>query len=682
MAAVEATGNGNETAATTGTTTGTRGVRRSNEGFAPIPAHVAGLVEREFAGNAVSLRRRLPEVLARLSAEKAQLEAQVVTASSEVPRLVQRALLGTEDVARATQELQERRSRLSDDVHDLVEELQPWLQLLEGPVAEVEGLEKYLCYLKWISWVEELSDSIQQHLMTSSITEALSKLVSLSELDQLLKPSSCSHLVAFVRSTLLFWHNILCVKLTSDFEEVLKQLKWPFVGPMQLQSLPAGPSAGTGALRASLAVLFRHLLQLQIPEEVVSKQSTLPDSFWLPSLPPIALPFQLMLRPLQKRFKYHFYGNKQTNAIDKPEWYMTQVLTWIGNHSTFLETVIQPILTKEDILLDAKVEFSRGLVMLMLEKLASDMPSALYDDQLFCHVVDEALQFDRDLAARGYPAHYPRTLHVLAEDACRQKWLSVERKFALEKIDSMLSSSMAWTCHCQDIADIDDAKVPDCAETFMTLLQVITERYRSLPHQTQRLQFLRLQLDLLDDFRLRLTQVMKEEISDPVGMKYCSILNAVCYILTVLADWSDDVFFLELQQAMLAEVSEGEQGLSQFQIGRLASLEASVFDTISQLLDHLRLDMLGKLGDWVFSEARDKAAAYRKERWLSLPAPRDQLAPSLSPSACPLLLLLRDRMLQLQRQQAPAPFRIFWQTLATRLDTFLYEEVRNNEEYV
>lgn len=44
----------------------------------------------------------------------------------------------------------------------------------------------------------------------------------------------------------------------------------------------------------------------------------------------------------------------------------------------------------------------------------------------------------------------------------------------------MLSSEAAWTSQYKDIADVDEMKVPDCAETFMTLLLVITGKYKSL----------------------------------------------------------------------------------------------------------------------------------------------------------------------------------------------------------
>jgi hypothetical protein len=41
-------------------------------------------------------------------------------------------------------------------------------------------------------------------------------------------------------------------------------------------------------------------------------------------------------------------------------------------------------------------------------------------------------------------------------------------------MDSMLSSEAAWVSQYKDISDVDEMKVPDCAEVFMTLLLVIT----------------------------------------------------------------------------------------------------------------------------------------------------------------------------------------------------------------
>eukprot|EP00073_Rattus_norvegicus_P022949 XP_006236037.1 PREDICTED: RAD50-interacting protein 1 isoform X1 [Rattus norvegicus] len=446
-----------------------------------------------------------------------------------------------------------------------------------------------------------------------------------------------------------------------------------------------------GAMISQIEEIERHLTYLKwvsqieelryggilarVRDELLTESKQLPEKYCLPASPSVALPIQIMLVPLQKRFRYHFRGSRQTNVISKPEWYFAQVLLWIGSHSHFLDEKIQPILDKVGSAVNARLEFSRGLVMLILEKLASDIPCLLYDDSLFCHLVDEVLLFERELhSVHGYPSTFASCMHILSEETCFQRWLTVERKFALQKMDSMLSSEAAWVSQYKDITDVDEMKVPDCAEVFMTLLLVITDRYKNLPTASRKLQFLELQKDLVDDFRIRLTQVMKEETRAPLGFRYCAILNAVNYISTVLADWADNVFFLQLQQAAL-EVFAENNVLSKLQLGQLASMESSVFDDMINLLERLKLDMLTRQVDHVFREVKDAAKLYKKERWLSLLSQSEQAVMSLSSSACPLLLTLRDRLLQLEQQLCFSLFNIFWQMLVEKLDLYLYQEI-------
>lgn len=48
---------------------------------------------------------------------------------------------------------------------------------------------------------------------------------------------------------------------------------------------------------------------------------------------------------------------------------------------------------------------------------------------------------------------------------------------ALEKMDAMLSSDTRWQCQYRNIIDVDESKVSECGETFMTLLSTITGEY-------------------------------------------------------------------------------------------------------------------------------------------------------------------------------------------------------------
>nr|XP_036859513.1 RAD50-interacting protein 1 [Manis javanica] len=569
-----------------------------------LPSYVSAFIEKEV-GNDLKSLKKLDKLIEQMTESKMQLEEQVLTVSSEIPKRIQSALKNAEESKQFLNQFMEQETHLFSCISSHLLTAQPWMEDLGAMINQIEEIERHLAYLKWISQIEELSDNIQQYLMTSNVPEAASTLVSMAELDIKLQESSCTHLLGFMRATVKFWHKILKDKLTSDFEDILAQLHWPFITPPQSQTVNFNRPASAPEIYNNLETLFCQLLKLQTSDELLTEPKQLPEKYSLPASPSVILPIQIMLTPLQKRFRYHFRGNRQTNVISKPEWYLAQVLMWIGNHTQFLEEKIQPILDKVGSSVNARLEFSRGLMMLVLEKLAADIPCLLYDDNLFCHLVDEVLLFERELhSVHGYPGTFANCMHILSEETCFQRWLTVERKFALQKMDSMLSSETAWISQYKDITDVDEMKVPDCAETFMTLLLVITDRYKSLPTASRKLQFLELQKDLVDDFRIRLTQVMKEETRASLGFRYCAILNAVNYISAVLADWADNV-----------------------------------------------------------------------PRWLSLPSQSEQAVMSLSSSACPLLLTLRDRLLQLEQQLCFSLFKVFWQMFVEKLDIYIYQEI-------
>ncbi len=60
-----------------------------------------------------------------------------------------------------------------------------------------------------------------------------------------------------------------------------------------------------------------------------------------------------------------------------------------------------------------------------------------------------------------------------------------------------------------------------------------------LPYPQHRLCFLDLQLELLDDFRIRLLQVRAQENQGPLGQCYCAILNSASYVSEILSEWSE-----------------------------------------------------------------------------------------------------------------------------------------------
>lgn len=106
---------------------------------------------------------------------------------------------------------------------------------------------------------------------------------------------------------------------------------------------------------------------------------------------------------------------------------------------------------------------------------------------------------------------------------------------ATEKMDEILAANAE--AFQTLTSEVEEMKITVCADAVITLLQTITDRYESLPQPGHRLQFLELQLELLDDFRVRLVQLINAENSDLGESQLPAIANTIFYIENVLVDW-------------------------------------------------------------------------------------------------------------------------------------------------
>ena len=104
--------------------------------------------------------------------------------------------------------------------------------------------------------------------------------------------------------------NLSCHKLWQqiknafggDLEATLKKMKWPG------KDVTLG-----GSLEQEWALGVKKLLELQEPELRAHDDSQLSSS----NKPLVLLPLEIMVKPLELRFKYHFEGERPTNKIEK-----------------------------------------------------------------------------------------------------------------------------------------------------------------------------------------------------------------------------------------------------------------------------------------------------------------------------------------------------------------------------
>jgi len=95
------------------------------------------------------------------------------------------------------------------------------------------------------------------------------------------------------------------------------------------------------------------------------------------------------------------------------------------------------------------------------------------------------------------------------------------------------------------LAQVDDVKTTVCADSFVTLLEAVTERYQLLPVMAHKLRFFdEIQCRLLDTF-LDDLETLKTQMAKVFGKfdyaRCCKLLNSASYCREILLEWGDEV---------------------------------------------------------------------------------------------------------------------------------------------
>lgn len=127
----------------------------------------------------------------------------------------------------------------------------------EDNINKIDVLEKTCSYLKLIQEVEDISNCIEAGINEKNERKQVAYYLSLRNIGRALADTKCVHLLTFVNETVHYWHNILKERFTADYDEILKAVKWPFVGSHVL-SIP------TVEQMNRFQILTEYLLQIQL----------------------------------------------------------------------------------------------------------------------------------------------------------------------------------------------------------------------------------------------------------------------------------------------------------------------------------------------------------------------------------------------------------------------------------
>ncbi len=330
------------------------------------------------------------------------------------------------------------------------------------------------------------------------------------------------------------------------------------------------------------------LLDLQEPDLMSRSLASQDDSST--AEPVILLPLEILVQPLQLRFRYHFHGNRATNRLDKPEYFLSHILDILEDHNGFLLDYLQPILDErsrsvpdlDDVFFpDAMSAFISALLPMVRAKVLALLPQISSQPQLLSHFLHELMSFDTTLRDSWAYTPTPHSLSdwkgltwsVLVTHNYFDTWLKVEKEFALARYKSIISTP--------DSGDIDyestesgSTKPTKSAIRVNDLLETITDRYRPLSSFSQKLRFLiEIQLEIFDHYHQRLHSSLERYIMDTStlgkviqgstgtanetrnkndvhGMfgleSLCKVFGSAEYLERKMSDWGDDIFFLEL----------------------------------------------------------------------------------------------------------------------------------------
>ncbi|XP_068149331.1 RINT1-like protein [Drosophila tropicalis] len=552
--------------------------------------------------------------------------------------------------------------KLSQFEAKLKQKLKEWQPALDGvaeDLQQVRQLQRLTQYLRIVQDIQEISCALSSSINGKDEAKLVNIYLTLYESNDCehsvvgrLHAVKAQYLKNFAERTAIYWHKLLLKRLSTEFEAVLKAMRWAHA-----EQQPLNYSPGRDTAKAQLLAEYMFLIKSPAEEHSFLKAIT-------PSIlcPPINQVVQLLLEPYRQRFMYHFTGARQTNRLDKPEWFYTQILNWGKETHLFVGQTFQMSATKAGKLdYNLRLEFMRGLVQLTIEKLALDMEQIVQEQHLFTHLLDETLAFEVELRETfGYPSSFPSAISVITQPMYLLKWIALEEQFCAEKMDCILQAECPFQLIDPNTYE-DDLKIPRCADQFMRLLEAIKDRYSALIQPGHQLQFLHLQLELIDSFRRRLVQLHS---SGAVGS--IPILNAINYIIMVLREWGENIHYLHLHAALA---------------GPNASEINSVFEHAVAELEHWSHQLIKGLSSKAVNEMKSKSMAYRHDSWPSMPEQSGKEPFILSPSGGEMFQVLVTLLHNLDRELSANLFNQTLRLMAQQIDEFMLESMIMNTKF-
>ncbi|KAL8764668.1 MAG: hypothetical protein Q9194_006904, partial [Teloschistes cf. exilis] len=606
------------------------------------------------------------------------------------------------------------RSETSDDA----------IQKFDEDLKMLQRLEVARGYIELLAEVEQLRCGSRRNFK-SSPQAALQPYLGLQKLAIALKEAqpaaedAAPHLVDHVEKTAQSLWKQMKDAFGGDFEKTLAKMKWP-----------GRDIKLVGALEEEWIEGVKRLLELQEPELKAQSDQVEPSRE-----PVVLLPLEVIIKPLDLRFQYHFSGDRPTNKLDKPEYFLSHFMGLLDTYDDFFATNLQPILLDRfsksnlamtSIFIDSTSALITALLPMLRRKVFNVMPHIAKQPQLLSHTIHELMSFDVSLrdewgydGGRGVEGWGGLTWEVLVKKDWFGRWFEVEKNFALSRYHSIIEPVTSFEID-YDSVEPSATKPTNAAIRVNDLLETITDRYRPLPSFGQKMKFLILiQLEIFDSFHSVLANSLESYLSltSPIartvhGAKTQSVANveglagverlvrvygSAEYLEKKMRDWSDDVFFLELWEELQDRANDpgrgGDRGkvtVGDMSVEHVADKTSSavgneaeqgaLFDECAGSYRRLRIRTEGVLTDSFVQQVRESLRPYGKiNAWstLSSPSSANQQTTNLAISSAldAPFRLLNSYLEFLSHALAQAPLRRIVRQVLLSVQGFMWDQV-------
>lgn len=506
--------------------------------------------------------QNLDSLIASVETQRAQLQSQLQDAQSKLDRSKEAAATHTEHLLAQTRHFQQQQAGIDERLQIVTASHTPdeAVRRFRVPIEKLRRLDLATYYVEMLQEVDTLATEAKSFLPHDP-KAALKPYAKLKELSLTLRhlqrdaDEAAGHLVTYVekRATAL-WEEMNQIML-DDFDAILTKADWP---TSQAQVSPEWIAG------------FQKLLELQTPEILDAKKPT------------ILLPMAALAKTFVQQFRYHFMGSKATNTTQHPDYFLEWIINLIESRENFLIKNVNKILVdnfantkhaETSIYVDAVAAFITALFPVVREKVNDVLRSISNDPAALSNFMGVLMKFDDDIRDNfnydgGDDKHGWDGLTDEVLDKWFSRWLTVEKEFALERYQDIISNKDSFKIDYDSTGE-KRTKPTYGAPKVTDLIANITRQYQSLTKFSYKLRFLiDIQLAILDEYHSLLkdsldaymamtstvgralhgvTKEQQQQVQGTGGLEsLCKVFGSAEHVITTLHEWSNDLFFVDL----------------------------------------------------------------------------------------------------------------------------------------